>query len=222
MEKIKKYSLPALMLVCSIILLVLGAPRFMHELMLVPGTPIHEQISQGEEVSDKDLDLLEETRVQALEFAKLPDAYNELGASYLTRARRATTVEERERFAKKAIDATNMGLDMAPLDTFSWARVTSANILLGENFYPEAVKAWRLSIAAARFEPFILIQRVHQGIILYAHLNQEDIDLLIDQLEMAYRWDKYKTRQYARKLQLGEWFVFLSSDQPEAQNYFQQ
>ncbi len=220
MEKIKQYFLPAFMLVSSITLLVVGVPRFLHELMLVPGTPIHERVSRGETVSDEDLDILEESRLQALEFVELPDAYSDLAASYLVRARRATTTEKREYFAKKSIETAKTGLDMAPLNTFSWARVTSANIILGESFYPNAVEAWRLSIATARFEPFILIQRVHMGIILYDHLNDDDIALLKDQLGMAYRWNKKKTRQYAQQQQLVEWFIFLSDEYPEAEEYF--
>ncbi|WP_417458230.1 hypothetical protein [Kordiimonas sp.] len=222
MEKIKQYFLPTFMLVSSIILLIVGVPRFLHELMLVPGTPIHERVSRGENVSDDDLDVLEDSRLQALRFVELPAAYSDLGASYLVRAQRATTDADRKMFAEKSIEASTTSVEMAPLNTFAWARITAANIILGEENYPEAATAWRLSIATARFEPFLLIQRVHMGILLYDQLTEEDIDLLKDQLGMAYRWNKKQTRRYAQQQQLTEWFVFLSEGGSEAAEYFAQ
>ncbi len=171
-------------------------------------------------MSDEDLDVLEDSRLQALKFVELPAAYSDLGASYLVRVQRATADADKKMFAEKPIEASTTSVEMAPLNTFAWARITTANIILGEENYPEAAKAWRLSIATARFEPFLLIQRVHMGILLYDHLTEEDIDLLKDQLGMAYRWNKKQTRRYARKHELTEWFVFLSEEDSEAAEYF--
>ncbi len=207
------------MLVASVILLAVGVPRFLYELMLVPGTPILERINAGEAVTDEELASLEESRLDALSFAELPNAYIDLGSSYLTRARNATKREDRLKYAQKAIDASMKGLDMAPLNTFAWLRVTSAHILRGSDQYDEALEAWRTSIATARFEPFILMQRVHLGTILYGNMTPEDIELLKEQMGMAYRWNRGKLRLYIRQNNLTEWMVFLSEPESEIANY---
>jgi len=207
------------MLGSSILLLVIGVPRFLAELMLVPGTPIYERISLGEHVSDKDLDVLENSRLQAIEFVDLPRAYTDLGTAYLIRAQRAPDEESRRRYAEMAIQTISIGLNMAPLNTFAWSRVSSAHILLGPENYPQAVTAWRVSVQTAPFEPFLLIQRIHIATILYRSMDAADIALLKDQIGMTYNWNRAKLRAYAAKNGLIDWMVFLAPDDSDMAQY---
>ena len=217
----KDYILPAFMLISSVILLVVAVPRFLAELMLVPGTPLYESLSEGVVLSDEDLQVIEDSRLSALDFAKLPKIYTQLGMVYLLRANRAQTPQEQQDFARQSIEITQKGLSMAPLNTFAWARMASANIILGEDHFGEALKAWRTSVATARFEPFLLIQRVHIGTILYRQMTPKDIDLLKDQFQMTVRWNRGKLRAYARKNQLIPWMIFLANGDDETVKFFQ-
>ena len=99
--------------------------------MLVPGTPTYERISVGEQVSDKDLETLENSRLQALKFVDLSSTFTDLGTTYLIRAQRASSDDDRQSYVEMAIEVTTKGLNLAPLNTFAWLRLSSAHILLG-------------------------------------------------------------------------------------------
>ena len=219
-NRVGRWFLPGFILVSSITLLVIGVPRFLAELMLVPGTPIYERISLGEPVDDEELTVLEESRLQALEFVDMPRAYTDLGTVYLVRAQRATSEAERRKFAERSIEVTTKGLKLAPLNTFAWSRVSSAHILLGADHYDDAVQAWSTSVATARFEPFLLIQRVHVGIILYQSMKPTDRKILNDQFQLTYNWNRGRLRTYARANQLTEWMAFLAGDDELAKEFF--
>ncbi|MBL4790931.1 MAG: hypothetical protein JKY60_18385 [Kordiimonadaceae bacterium] len=219
MAKAKDYILPGFMLLASITLLVIGVPRFLAELMLVPGTPIYERISLGETISDDDLEVLEQSRLQAIGFVDHPRSYTDLGLVYLLKARRTSDPVEKLRYADLAVENLNTGLGLAPLNTFAWLRLASVYILKGETFYPDAVEAWRKSVATARFEPFIFTNRIHVGSILYPAMSSEDITLLRAQTELAYNWNRGKIRTYGRKNDLLRWIKFLGPQTEDAQRY---
>lgn len=219
-KKIRRWFWAGGMFFCSLSLLTVGVPRFLHELMLVPGTPILHRLNTGEQVSDEDLSILEQSRLDALDFIELPDAYTDLGASYLTRARRARTDEDRRKFAEMTIEVSTSGLNMAPLNTFAWMRVATAHIIVGPEHYDDALEAWRTSIATARFEPLLLMQRVHLGTILYQVMNPEDIEKLRDQLGLAYEWNRRDARRYAEQYSLLDWIVLLSDPLSEQGKFF--
>lgn len=218
-EHFSRWLLPIFMLTSSIVLLVVGVPRFLHELMLVSGTPILYRVNAGETVSKQNLEVLESSRLDAIGIIELPDAYLDLGSSYLYRARTATEPEEAQKYATMTIEVSEKGLNMAPLNTFAWFRVATANAMLGPDKYQESLDAWRTSIATARFEPFLLMQRVHLGIILYQNMTDEDIELLQDQLGMAYRWNRIRLRQYVRDNNLLVWAAILCEPDSEMKEY---
>jgi len=219
-NRVGRRFLLGFMLVASIVLLAIGVPRFLAELMLVPGTSIYERISIGEAVGDEELAVLEQSRLQALEFVDMPRAYTDLGTSYLVRAQRATLEAERRKFAERSIEVTTRGLNLAPLNTFAWARVSAAHVLLGADHYGDAIEAWRTSIATAKFEPILLIQRVHVGIVLYQSMTLENRKILSEQFQLTYNWNRNKLRAYARANQLTEWMMFLAGDDELAKAFF--
>ncbi|PCI63466.1 MAG: hypothetical protein COB37_05050 [Kordiimonadales bacterium] len=219
MRKAKDYIFPGFMLFASTTLLVIGVPRFLAELMLVPGTPIYERISSGENVSDEDLDVLEQSRVQAIGFVEHPRSYTDLGLVYLLKASRTADPSEKLRYADLAIENLKTGLGLAPLNTFAWLRLSSVYILKGEEFHSEALDAWRKSVATARFEPFVFTSRLHVGIMLYAVMSTEDVTLLRVQTELAYNWNRGKVRAYGRQNGLMPWLKFLGPQAEAAQRY---
>ncbi|MBL4838180.1 MAG: hypothetical protein JKY34_11455 [Kordiimonadaceae bacterium] len=207
--------LPLFMLFSALLLLWIGVPRFLAELMLVPGTPIYERISSGETVTDEELDVLQQSREQSIGFVDKPRSYTDLGLVYILRAHRTTDAAEKKAFALKAIEQLETGLALAPVATFAWARLASACLIAGPEHSEKAVKAWRTSVALANFEPFIFLSRNHIGINLYKDLSEEDRQTLRDQVELTYNWNRGKLRRYARDNGLVEWIAFLLYAQPE-------
>lgn len=215
MKNLSGRILPIFMLVSSLVLLYVGVPRFLAELMLVPGTPIYERTNLGEPVTDEELEVLRESRIQAISFVDHPKAYNELGQVHILRAQRASTDEERIAEARKAIEYLETSISLAPVNTFAWARIVSASLMIGPETYPKAVEAWRTSVALARFEPFILITRVHMGIALYSEMSNEDRAILREQVDLTYNWNRGQLRQYARRNNLVDWIAILLFEYPE-------
>ncbi|WP_020401516.1 hypothetical protein [Kordiimonas gwangyangensis] len=199
-----------LLVTASAVLLIVGSLRFLYELMLVSGNLVLEDIRSGKAVSRDELALLEQSRLKALNFAKSSAAYDDLGASYYARVRDAATIGEQRIYALKAIEASMESLKLAPLNTFAWFRVATSNVLLGPEHYEMAIEAWRKSISTANYEPTLLKQRVHLGVILYQNMTTDDIELLKNQLVLAYRTNREELREYGRRHNLTAWFTFLS------------
>lgn len=215
MKNLSAKILPAFMLLSSVLLLYIGVPRFLAELMLVPGTPIYEQLNLGEKVSDEDLDILQESREQAISFVDHPKAYNQLGFVFILRAQRADSETERDMYAQQAITALKTSLQLAPVNTFAWARLASAYMLAGPENNEKAVEAWRTSVALARFEPFSFLSRNHMGIFLFDSMTEEDHAKLREQINLTYDWNRTQLRDYARQNSLVEWVAFLLYEHPD-------
>ncbi len=203
------------MLLSSILLLYIGVPRFLAELMLVPGTPIYERTNLGEQITDEELDVLQESREQAVAFVDHPKAYHQLGVVFLLRAQRAESASERIEHANQAIEALNTSLQLAPVNTFAWARLATAYMQVGPEQNEKAVEAWRKSVALARFEPFLFLTRNHIGISLYSDLTEEDREKLKEQINLTYDWNRDRLRNYARQNGLVDWITFCLHGHPE-------
>lgn len=216
-----RWIIPAFMLVMAAGLLVIGAPRLRYELALIPGTPIYQRLVSGQPVTDNELDTLEQTRLDALSFVETAQSYTELGTSYMARAHRTPDVAEKQRHATMAIYATMKGLQIAPLNTFAWARIATAHLMLGADHFEEALAAWRNSIASAQFEPILLIRRVHVGILLYGAMSEIDRALLVEQLAITWRWNRAQLLAYSKRHHLSEWMILLSGDDLEMVRAFQ-
>jgi len=203
-------------------LLIIGTPRFLHEVALVPGTPLYWRISKGEVLSEEELTTLERSRLDALQFVNMPQTHKELGATYLSRAQKASDRADQQKYAQMAIDELTTGLKEAPLDTYAWVRLAAANTLLGKEYHQDAVIAWRTSIATSSFDPFLLAYRFHIGTMLYLAMTQEDIQLLKEQLAMAHRLKGGKIYTYGKQHNLLGWMILLSAPNQEMVDRFSQ
>ncbi len=215
MKNLSGRILPTFMLLASILLLYIGIPRFLAELMLVPGTPIYERTNLGEQVTDEELDVLQQSREQAVSFVDHPQAYQQLGVVFLLRAQRASSEPQRVSYGLQAKEHLETSLRLAPVNTFAWARLATAYMLIGPEHNTKAVEAWRTSVALARFEPFSFLSRNHIGISLYSDLTPEDRALLREQVNLTYDWNRNRLRNYARQNDLIQWVSFLLHGHPE-------
>ena len=212
-------SIKALVLGSAFLLLALGVPRFLAALSLVPGTPVFYALWAGEPTSAQDIDTMITSRLQSLEFSESPAAYSDLGAAYLAQAQQAETPDEKQRSLELSLEMSGKSVALAPLNAYAWARIANANIMLSPPKPEAAVTAWRQSIETARYEPVLLFQRFHLGVVLYRDMSPADIALLKDQTRMAYNWWPYNFRSYCRRKGLVEWAIVLLADNPEAVAY---
>lgn len=206
-------------LLSCFILLYFGVPRFMAELMLVPGTPIMERLKWGEAVADHELDIIQESREQAISFVDHPGAYSDLGAVLLLRSSRSTDPEEKKAYALKAIEKIEKTLLLSHLNSFAWLRLSNARLTLGgDENRQKALEAWRRSVETANFEPNLLIARLHTGITFYDLMTETDKKTLRAQADITFDWNKRKFRAYSRQHHLIDWAVFLLAD-PDKKAY---
>lgn len=215
MRNISSRILPVFMLLASVLLLYIGVPRFLAELMLVPGTPIYERTNLGEPVTDEELDILQESREQAVSFVDHPKAYHQLGQVHLLRAQRTEDAQERIAQAEKALEHLETSVRLAPVNTFAWSRIATACLILGPEHRQKALEAWRTSVALARFEPFIFLSRNHLGILLVDDMTKEDLSILREQINLTYDWNRGQLRNYARQSDIVNWVAFLLHEHPE-------
>lgn len=200
-------------LLSCLILLYFGVPRFMAELMLVPGTPIVERLNRGESVPESELNIAQESREQAVAFVDHPKAYSQLGTVFLTRAHMAIDGVEQKAYASKAIENLEKALSLSQLNTHAWLRLSNARLILGgDENRQKALEAWRQSVETANFEPSLLSIRIHTGITLYDLMTEVDKEILRAQADITFDWHKRRFRTYVRQHQLVEWAVFLLTD----------
>ncbi|MFC3052238.1 hypothetical protein [Kordiimonas pumila] len=219
---LKKLNILTIFLLgASLLMLYMAFPRFLAELMLVPGTPIVERLNSGGDVSVEDLDIAQNSREQAVSFVDHPKAYSDLATVFLARA----TVEQdralKTQYTEKAIESLEKTLSLAPLNTFAWLRLSFARLRTGgdDGVRLKALEAWHMSVTTAPFEPYILLSRLHLGIVLYDEMTEEDISLLQAQAQATYKWNRGLLRQYVREKNLAEWCAFLLEANPEAAKF---
>ncbi|WP_417451402.1 hypothetical protein [Kordiimonas sp.] len=219
MGKLSRWLVPSSLLIASTMVLAFAVPLFLAELMRIPGEPILKKISEGQSVSDKELEVLEKALQQSLAYQRKPSTYSELGAVHLVRAKLSKDTVERAASANKALINLQASLSAQPFNAFAWHRLSAVNILLGETHYHDAVTAWRRSVEAATFEPFLLNARIHTGIILYAFLSKSEQAMLREQINFAYGWRRWDMFVYARDHGLLDWLILLGTENQSLVDY---
>jgi tetratricopeptide (TPR) repeat protein len=200
--------------------LYIGVPRFLSELVLVPGTAIIERYSYKNTILESDLDTVEKSRKTALKLSSLPKAYTDLGLIYLLRFQTTKSSDDRTNFLDQSIANTKKGLSLAPNNPFAWFRLNSALLMLAEPKHSEALEAWNMSIATAKFEPLLMVQRIHLGLLLYDRMDKNEKDTLQEQFQLAYKWDREKLKNYTTDFKLDSWMLLLAHKNPEIAAFF--
>lgn len=209
----RRRALAAMLALSGAACLALGVPRLMAELSLVPGTPYLRAVQAGETLSEDDILLLEQSRLNALELVPLPSAYANLAYLSVLRAQRADTPEERERHASKAENLVRESLKGSPVNPYYWLTLSSALILQGKHL--DGITAWKNSLATAPFDPPVILERIHVGMLMLNYMNEDDIAALRAQIEMAYRWHRGLLQRYVRRNRLAPMIEYLMSENAE-------
>ena len=206
--------------VAGIAVLIYGTHRLLHETMLIPGSAFIDRIYAGQPLTDSDHSNFERSRSHALKFYTTPDAYWDLATSYLVQAQFSSSIETRQQYALLSIKAASKGFELDKLNSLAWLRLAIAYSLLQPKQFEAGLSAWRQSISTGRVDHVNIHQRIHLGIIFYAHMNTSDVQLLKEQLKIAFNFDKKNLRRYLAERNLLPWSVILSKDDAEMNKYF--
>ena len=79
-----------------------------------------------------------------------------------------------------------------PADSYSWARLALVKLELRRPL-PDILKAWRLSVATAPFEPNLLTWRLGIGIALYGQMEAADRAIILQQTLNAWEASQWRT-----------------------------
>jgi hypothetical protein len=205
----------AFLLLAGLLMAALALPRLMAELTLVPGTPSMKALYAGEALGEGELSLIETTRRDSLALADHASAAYELAALYDYRSRQAATTEDRAAFIEKSIAASRTALEGNPVNAFYWLQLASSLSRKGTDHQAEAIAAWEMSLKTAWFEPALLLQRIHLGMVLLPAMTDRQANTLRDQVELAYRWHRGLLSQYVRQKKLLPSLEYLMGDGSE-------
>jgi hypothetical protein len=180
-------------------LLVLGLPRLVSAVIMLPAQPALERLQSGLPVSEEDLARLAGRAAVARQFSSSGRVAADLAAAKLAQAERLPerAQTERRELVEDAIALLEDGLAAMPANGFGWARLAGAR-RLKDGAGPAAVDAWRMSVLTAPAEPRLALWRARFGIASAPHLIEGDYMLLDRQIRFAWTAEPERLAEYAK------------------------
>jgi hypothetical protein len=180
-------------------LLVLGLPRLVSAVIMLPAQPALERLQSGLPVSEEDLARLESRAAVARQFSSSGRVAADLASAKLAQAERLPerAQTERRQLVEEAIALLEEGLAAMPANGFGWAQLARARGLK-EGAGPAAVDAWRMSVLTAPAEPRLALWRARFGIAWAPHFTEGDHTLLDRQIRFALRAEPERFAEYAK------------------------
>lgn len=194
-----------LLAVTSVVLLWLAVPNFLAAVSMAVGDPIMRDLTDGKRPSPSELETLIESREQAIEFADLSKASTELGIIYVMQDPTPENIE-------KALASLQHSLDKAPMNAITWQWFARLAIF-SPGREQDAVVAWRTARMLAENDMYIFHDRIHVGVLVYREMEQQDRDNLFIDVERAYRTNRARLRDYAKRQNILEWMKFILRDE---------
>jgi len=195
-----------LLAVSSGVLIWFAAPNFLAAMWMALGQPIVDDIENGQQLSEVDIQTLVESRSQANSFVTFSKYKTGLAVAFMIQDSSPETIE-------KSLALLRQSTQLSPVNAFSWqwrARLAHFSPNQEED---EAVTAWRTARSLAKNDKYLFYDRIHVGTIIYRAMEPQDRELLREDVERAYRESRYQLRTYAKKQGILEWMKFLLRDQ---------
>ncbi|VAX20092.1 hypothetical protein MNBD_NITROSPINAE04-2434 [hydrothermal vent metagenome] len=186
--------------IIGIILLVFAVPRVIATAIMLPGEPVRNAIQSNKTVSTEDLDILVSTRKDALKWISSGRTWTDLGLAqswkayyigYETVAGKALLSE--------AVDSMRHGLSYSPANSFAWARLGYDYIKQSGSPSENAMKAYRMSLLTASYEPRLLFDRLIFCFYMWDDFSKEDRYLINQQIGFAAGKRPWKLAKIAYK-----------------------
>jgi len=160
--------------------------------VMIPGEPVRNAIQSNETVSIDDLDVLESTRKDALKWISPGRIWTDIGLAQSWKAYRIgyETVMGKT-LLSEAANSIRHGLSFSPANSFAWARLGYVYIMKSGSPTENAVKAYKMSLLTASYEPRLLFDRLILCFYMWDYFSEEDQYLIDQQIGFAarnYRW----------------------------------
>jgi len=189
----------------SLVLLWFAVPNFLAAIWMSTGDPLYRDIGSGKKLTSTEIEMLIESREQAISLVNSPKAATDLGAAYLA-------LDPTPENLEKAVASVRSGIKLAPMNAFAWQRLAGLLAFKPDNGV-EAVSAWRTARELAEYDTFLFYDRIRIGTQLYRAMTPQDRQILVEDIERAYAERRHSLRGYARRTNILEWMKFLLRDE---------
>lgn len=186
------------------ILLLFGIPNFLAAVWMAVGGETINGMIEGAATTPQQIEEAIETRHAALSLAPRAKASADLAYLYQTKG---PTVENYQ----LAIAALEESLRQEPVSAYRWLALSSLFASFPDK-QEQAITAWRTSRALSVYDHLLWHQRIAVGVRLYEYFSEEDQAALTEDMELAYRYNRFQFRQFAKQRNLLEWTKFLLKD----------
>lgn len=168
-------------------LLVLSVPRLIGSLYaLYPQATLNQSKSQqlSVDIYSKSIDYLD----KALFWDNNPEYWQNKSLLYFALSNDLTISSQQRQIALlNAEQAVSNGLQLSPIDPYSWYRLGTIKIILGSSVN-SINDALRLSLYSGRVEPDLIMPRLIMGLAYFNQADQELQSLLIKQIPLAWQF----------------------------------
>jgi hypothetical protein len=144
----------------ALVLLVLTVPSVIARLKMLPGNDIREKLLAQEKVTPTDLQKLEGTRRDVVEWFADKSVLSDLA---MIAEERFRSDPENEAFFVAAKNWQERSLKDAPADAYGWFRLSFLYYDEDKDVSERAVQAWVNSLRAAPYEPRLTLARLDLG-----------------------------------------------------------
>lgn len=195
-HKSRLRACPPVALIAGGLLLVMAVPRFMSELVQLPGNYVPQRLERGIKVSDAALAKFSSTRRGSLEWISGGRQWVELGLAQLRQAERNTA--DREILLRRAVADLHKGLGMKPANSPGWLWLAEAELLRGGPT-PAVARAVEMSIRTAPLDHRYYIKRLEISLLSWPLLGLDARQAVADQVRYADRKFRHRMTGLARR-----------------------
>ena len=189
----KSVSAVAIALVLGMALLWLGVPRLVAAFLMLPGDSTLSRLQEQQAIAPNELETVIESRAAALRWVSSGRLYTDRALGRLLQEEGTGPGAQAKNSSRfdQAIRDLKAGLAVAPADPYAWARLALAKHLV-DGPSPEVASALVMSLLTGPYEPDMIPLRLELAFENWAHLPQQDREL-IDQ-QVRYAWSRSKKR----------------------------
>jgi hypothetical protein len=175
---------PPVAFIAGGLLLFMAVPRFMSELVQLPGNYVPQRLERGVKVSDAALSKLSSTRRGSLKWVSGGQQWVELGLAQLRQAERDQA--KRDVLLRGAITDLRKGLSKKPANSPGWLWLAEAELLRGGPT-PAVARAVEMSIRTAPLDHRYYMRRLEISLLSWPQLDLDARQAVANQIHIARR-----------------------------------
>lgn len=194
--KIIRLSVGAAAILLGVLGLALSVPIFVGDLLLRPGNATLSRIQERKVVTPKAIEVLIDSRKQALEWWDSERIWTDLGLAHLVSSAWVDKKHARDELTA-AREALRHGLTLGPSSPYVWTRLAYVDYLL-QGASEEMVRALRMALITGPNERFIAHVRFELGLLAWDKLENTDRILVERQAVRAWAFSPDRALEIVR------------------------